>query len=117
MPLAALEAPLLLRCPAVCVALLLLLLLFAVAIALKIDHQLAVVSTRHTGHAATTRAIHDDQHVQVAAHTHSVAGTHSVAVLEFAPSTGNSSTGALLLTARNGVGWRSATYLPPRSYS
>ena len=60
-PLAALEAPLLLRCPAVCVALLLLLLLFAVAIALKIDHQLAVVSTRHTGH---TRAIHDDQHMQ-----------------------------------------------------
>jgi len=39
-PLAALKAALLLRCPAICVVLLLLLLLCAVAIALEMDNQL-----------------------------------------------------------------------------
>ena len=39
-PLAALEAALLLRCPAICVVLLLLLLLCAVVIALEMDNQL-----------------------------------------------------------------------------
>ena len=74
-PLAALEAPLLLCCPTACLPLLLLLLLFAAAIALQFDNQFPIMRTRYTGHAATACAIHDDQHVQAAAHARALVGS------------------------------------------
>ena len=71
------EAPLLLCCPAACLPLLLLLLL---SLLLPLLCNLTIKSpscARLTclGHAATARAIHDDQHVQAAAHTRALVGS------------------------------------------
>ena len=73
-PLAALEAALLLRCSAVCVVLLVLLMMFAAANAVHLYNQLAVVPTCHAGHAGTTRAI--PHHTQC---THSALNAQSLA--------------------------------------
>ena len=72
-PLAALEAALLLRCSAVCVVLLVLLMMFAAANAVHLYNQLAVVPTCHAGHAGTTRAIPHHTHC-----THSALNAQSL---------------------------------------
>ena len=69
--------PSLFCCSAVFAVLLLLLLLCAVVPGLSIDNPCAAAPTRHLSHAATTRAIHDDQHALAAARTQASASSRA----------------------------------------